>query len=231
MDLELAGCQAQVPALVRLITVQPTPGNPRAAGIEPALPVAVDSGVRRARSASRLESDDHSLPRHQVVFRSGLDDQAAVTGEVLLGLRRLRVDERHCETVLAEGLADWLVEHRTVLEHSRPEAGHPSQPLRRQNGRAQLPQQLIDRGKRVRLPLIDGLDRERRESERLELAERVAGVGRYPRLVRVVGFRDEQRIVRPVVACGEVAEIRKVDIGSEQVERGRAGLPDLEQVW
>src|SRR6516162_6448637 len=80
LDLELSRRESQMSALVRLITVQQSTGHPRTPGIEGALPVAVDARERTA-FLHRLERDDKSLARHEIILRTGLNDQAAVAGD------------------------------------------------------------------------------------------------------------------------------------------------------
>src|SRR4051812_33527490 len=112
--------------LMRLIAIEESAVRPRTARIERTFPCAVDSGERRAL-AHWFECHDHSLPRDEIVFGAGLNDQSTMGRSVLLSARRLRVYERHSKAVISDGLGDRHIDDGLVLEHPRFEPRHPAQ--------------------------------------------------------------------------------------------------------
>ncbi len=150
-----------------------------------------------------------------------------MAGNVLLGLRRLAVYERHREAIRTEHLGDRLIVHGTVIGHRRPKARYP---LVGEDRGAQLLQHSVSTSQGVRRAIIHRLDGERRDADRPQLAEGVESIRRRLGFVRVVGLWDEERVVWPRVARGQVHEIREVDVGCQEIERGRARFPHFEQV-
>src|SRR5882724_8758784 len=140
LNLKVARGQAQVAPLVSLISVEQAAGNPCALGIEAAFPGAIDASVRLSH---RCERHDHSLPGHEVVLRSRLNDQTAMRGGALLALGKLRIDKRHREAIAADNLGDRHIQHGAVLEHPWTKTRHLPQALSRQDGRTQLFEHIV----------------------------------------------------------------------------------------
>src|SRR4051812_25274897 len=68
--------------------------------LEPAFPGAVDAGG--ATSVGRRGRDGDAFAGDEIIFRSGLQDQAAMLAGPLLGARRPRIDEGHGEAIVTE---------------------------------------------------------------------------------------------------------------------------------
>jgi hypothetical protein len=92
LNLKFTRCQSHVASLVGLITIQQPAGNPSARSVETAFPGTVDARQGWTVSQGR-ERDNEALACDQVVLGSHLDDDPAMTGDVLVGLRRLSVNE------------------------------------------------------------------------------------------------------------------------------------------
>ena len=73
----------------------------------------------------------------------------------------------------------------------------------------------------------DSIENGEKPSESSSPNEKNAFAGPW-RIRRVVRFGNEQHVVGAVIACGELREVREVDVRREHVGGRRAGLPHID---
>ena len=96
----------------------------------------------------------------------------------------------------------------TVLRDERAKARHALRATVRENQRRQLPEYLVGLRQRVRR-IAEGFDGKGRESKRVQLAESEERICGALRLGGIVGFGNEQRVVRASEARGKIEKFGK----------------------
>lgn len=174
LNAELVGRQADVPALMGLVAIEAPAWDP-AARLEPALPGGLDACAFVAGDG--LERHDDPLAGDEKLVLAEAQHEPAMGGGVLRVLRRPRIDEGDVEPVRAEDVALRRCIDLALEVDGRAEAGDVVRTLTLQNERREAREQAIGFAERVLVRILNGFDRERTESDRVERAEGVKGVG------------------------------------------------------